>query len=158
MSRWVEIVFDCLPLRSVGRLDVPIDASPKYQAFCERVRSAIDTHGSFNTYYLHNARCTYHLTNDESVGMIQFHFEGTVMTDQADERTARCDLDVQLLRETCSWLTEPVVAWLRESVKHAVCVEFDRFVEAGDLEQTRQRIEQLQAASDDADGFLGMYL
>jgi hypothetical protein len=29
--RYVEIVFDCLPLRSVGRLDIPIDASPKYR-------------------------------------------------------------------------------------------------------------------------------
>ena len=158
MSRWVEIVFDCLPLRSIGRLDVPIDASPQYQAFCQRVKSAIDTHGSFNSYYLYNAKCTYHLTNDETVGMVQFRFEGTLMTDQADERTARCDLDVELLRETCDWLNEPVVAWLRESVKHAVSVEFDRFIEAGDLEQTRQRIEQLQAASDDAGGFLGMYL
>ena len=158
MSHWVEIAFDCLPLRSIGRLDVPIDASPHYQEFCQRVKSAIDTHGSFNTYYLHNAKCTFHLTNDETVGMVQFRFEGTVMTDQADERTARCDLDIELLRETCDWLNEPVVAWLRESVKRGVRVEFDRFIEAGDLEQTRQRIEQLQAASDDAGGFLGMYL
>ena len=29
MDRWVEISFDCLPLRSVGRLDIPMDASPK---------------------------------------------------------------------------------------------------------------------------------
>ena len=28
---YVDISFDCLPLRSVTRLDVPIDASPKYR-------------------------------------------------------------------------------------------------------------------------------
>ena len=32
MQRYVEIVFDCLPLRSISRLDIPIDASPRYRA------------------------------------------------------------------------------------------------------------------------------
>ena len=158
MDRWVEIEFDCMPLRTVGRLDIPVDASPKYQAFCLRVKKAIQQHGSFNTYYLYNAKCTFHLTNDQSVGMIQFGFEGTVMTDAEDQHTARCELQANLLRETCKWLNEPVVEWLRESVSHAVCVEFDRYIRAGDLEQTKQRIEQLQAASDEAGGFVGMYL
>ena len=40
MNRWVEIAFDCLPLRSVGRLDIPIDASPKYRERCEQMRRA----------------------------------------------------------------------------------------------------------------------
>ena len=42
MDQWVEIRFDCLPLRSVTRLDIPLDASPKYQAFCHRVKAAIE--------------------------------------------------------------------------------------------------------------------
>jgi hypothetical protein len=147
-----------MPLRTVGRLDIPVDASPKYQAFCLRVKQAIEKHGSFNTYYLYNAKCAFHLTNDASVGLVQFGFEGTVMTDTEDRQTARCELQVDLLRETCNWLNEPVVDWLRESVSHAVCVEFDRYIQAGDLEQAKQRIEQLQAASDEADGFMGMYL
>jgi hypothetical protein len=154
----VEIAFDCRPLRSIGRLDIPIDASPKYRAFCERVKAAIEKHGSYNTYYLYNGTCTYHLTNREDTGMLQFRFEGTVMTDEADCRTVRCDLDVKLVGETCGWLEEPVVAWFRETVLHSVRVEFDRYIEAGDLEQTRQRIEKLQAASDEAGGFVGMYL
>jgi len=158
MNRWVEITFDCLPLRSVTRLDVPIDASPKYQAFCERVAAAIEAHGSHNTYYLYNGKCAYHLTNREDAGMIQFRFQGTVMTDDQDHRTVRCDLDAKLLRETCGWLTEPIVAWLAETVNQSVSVEFDCFIEAGDLEKTKQRIETLQAASDEAGGFIGMYL
>jgi hypothetical protein len=39
-----------------------------------------------------------------------------------------------------------------------VVVEFDRYIQAGDLEQTKRRVEQIQAASDDAGGFVGMYL
>ena len=37
MNRWVEIAFDCLPLRTITRLDIPIDASPAYQQRCERI-------------------------------------------------------------------------------------------------------------------------
>lgn len=158
MNHWVEITFDCLPLRSVVRLDVPLDASPKFQAFCARVKAAIGKHGQFNAFYLYNGRCTYHLTNREDLGMIQFRFEGTALTDEEDRHTVTCDLDVGLLRDTCDWLSEPIVEWLRETVLRSVSVEFDRYIEAGDLEQTRQRIEKLQAAADEAGGFIGMYL
>ena len=158
MNRWVEITFDCLPLRSVVRLDLPLDASSQFQAFYQRVKAAIDKHGQFNTFYLYNGRCTYHLTNREDQGMIQFRFEGTVMTDEEDRHTVTCDLDVSLLHETCGWLSEPIVEWLRETVLRSVTVEFDRYIEAGDLEQTRQRIEKLQAAADEAGGFIAMYL
>jgi hypothetical protein len=158
MGHWIDITFDCLPLRSIGRFDIPLDASPKYREFCERVKAAMEQHGSFNTYYLYNAKCTYHLTNCDEKGMLQFRFHGTVITDAEDRHTARCDLDVHLTRETCGWLTEPVVQWFRETVIHSVGVEFDRYIEAGDLEQAKQRIEKLQAASDEAGGFVGMYL
>lgn len=158
MNRWVEIEFDCLPLRTVTRLDVPIDASPKYQQFCQRVKSALEQHGSHNTYYLHNARCVYHLLNCEQRGAIQFAFEGTVMTNETDRATTTCDLDVKLVKETCDWLSEPVVKWFCESVSRSVAVEFDRYIEAGDLEKAKLRIEKIQQASDDAAGFVGMYL
>ena len=62
------------------------------------------------------------------------------------------------MRETCDWLTEPVVAWFAQSVPFAVRVEFDRYIDAGDLKQTVERIERIQAASDQHGGFLGMYL
>lgn len=158
MSRWVEITFDCLPLRTVGRFDAPLDASPKYRAFCERVKQAIATHGSYNSYYLYNARCTFHLTNREEIGMVQFRFEGTVLTDSTDCKTSRCELSVELLKETCDWLAEPIVRWFAETVRHAVRVEFDRYIEAGDLALAKKRVEKLQEASDTHGGFIGMDL
>ena len=158
MDRWVEITFDCLPLRSVTRLDVPLDASPKYQAFCQRVKDAIQRHGSHNAYYVHNAACVYHLTNFGDVGTLEFAFEGTVLTDADDLRCKTCDLDVQLKRETCDWLTQPVVDWFHETVLRAVAVEFDRFIQAGDLQKAKQRVEEIQKACDDSGGFVGMYL
>lgn len=158
MSEWVEIEFDCLPLRTIGRLDIPIDASPKYRARCERIKAAIEAHGSHNTYFLHNARCAFHLTNSDSLGMIEFRFEGTVLTDSEDRETISCDLQVELARETCDWLTEPIVDWFHETVSRAVQVEFDRYIAAGDLEQAHERVQKIQAASDEQGGYLGMYL
>jgi hypothetical protein len=158
MQRWVEIAFDCLPLRSIGRLDIPLDASPKYRAQCERIKEAIASHGSHNTYYLYNASCKYHLTNRPEHGMLEFRFEGTVMTDATDLKTDRCELTVELVRETCDWLSEPIVQWFHTSVRHSVRCEFDRYIEAGDLELARQRIEKLREASDEAGGYVGMYL
>ena len=70
MQRYVEISFDCLPLRTMSRLDIPIDASPRYRARCERIKAAIETHGSHNTYYLYNANCVFHLTNTANIGML----------------------------------------------------------------------------------------
>lgn len=158
MDRWVEITFDCLPLRSIGRWDVPLDASPKYRARCERIKAAVAKHGAHNTYYLHHAQCTYHLANSNQLGMIQFRFEGTALTDEEDMHCSRCDLQIELAGETCEWLTEPIVDWFAQTVPRSVAVEFDRFIEAGDLEQAKQRIEKLKAASDEAGGFIGMYL
>jgi hypothetical protein len=158
MNRYVDITFDCLPLRSVERLDMPIDASPRYRARCERIKRALESHGTLNTYYLYNASCTFHLTNNHEQGMLGFRFEGTVFTDQADQKTVRSDLEVELDQETCDWLTEPVVTWFAETVRRAVMVEFDRYIAGGDLAQTKKRIEQLQAESDRQGGFVGMYL
>lgn len=158
-SPWVDISFDCLPLRTIGRLDIPIDASPKFRQKCERIKLALEKHGAHNTYYLHNAQCIYHLLNHPEEGALEFAWEGTVLTDTADSRAVSCDLtDVRLIRETCDWLTEPIVNWFAKTVLKSVVVEFDRYISAGDLEQAKLRVEQIQASSDDADGFLGMYL
>jgi len=158
MDRWVEISFDCLPLRSIPRLDIPLDASPKYRAFCERVKAAIEAHGTFNTYYLHNAHCIYRLTNRDELGMLHFSLEGTLFTDEQDRHAVRNDLRVELVRETCDWLTEPIVHWFQETVARSVCVEFDRFIEAGDLEKARERLSKIQEQVDESGGYLGMYL
>ena len=158
MNRFVEIAFDCLPLRSVGRLDIPLDASPKYRQRCERIKAALEHHGSHNSYYLYNASCLFHLTNQADVGTLEFAFEGTLLTDSQDRETAYVDVLATLTRETCDWLTEPVVAWFRETVAKAVAIEFNRYIVAGDLEQTKQRIAALQANADQRGGFVGMYL
>lgn len=158
MNRYVEIMFDCLPLRSVGRLDIPIDASPKYRQRCERIKCAIETHGSHNAYFLYNSQCVYHLSNQPEVGSIEFRFEGVALTDETDQKTVRCHLEVELTRETCDWLTEPIVDWFKETVSRSVAVEFDRYIAAGDLAQTVERIARIQAESDQQGGYVGMYL
>lgn len=157
-GRWVEVEFDCLPLRSVARLDVPVDASPMYEQFVLRVKEAMTTHGTHNTYYLHRGLCTYHLTNDPANGQVTFSFEGTVMTGEKDQKTKAVEIRVKLKGETCPWLNEPMVEFLAESVRHALLVEFDRYIAAGDLEKTEQRIKKIQQESDSSEGFVGMYL
>jgi hypothetical protein len=158
MDQFVEISFECLPLRSVGRLDVPLDASSKFRELCERIKHAIARHGSHNSYFLHDAGCIFHLTNQPDLGSLEFRFQGTVLTDSQDQQTISADLDVALVRETCDWLTQPVVAWFAETVSKAVQVEFNRYIAAGDLEQTKKRIVALQARADREGGYLGMYL
>ena len=73
---------------------------------------------------------------------IVFAFEGTVMTDEQDRQTKVGRTERQLDRETCSWLSEPIVGFLAESVQHAVMVEFNRYIEAGDLEKTENASKQ----------------
>ena len=158
MSQWVEVSFDCLPLRSVGRLDIPMDASPAYRERCERILTAIDSHGSHNSYFLYNALCKFHMTNEEQIGTIAYRFEGALLTNSEDSKSERCDLQCDLAWETCEWLTEPIVAWFAESVPRSVLVEFDRYISAGDLNRTQQRIEEMQQKLDQSGGFLGMYL
>ena len=93
-----------------------------------------------------------------NLGTLEFGFEGVVMTDAADVRTIGCDLRAKLVRETCDWLTEPVVRWFEETVSRAVAVEFDRYIEAGDLEQAKLRLRKLEDLSDASGGYLGLYL
>jgi hypothetical protein len=158
MSRYVDIEFDCLPLRSVSRLDIPLDASPAYRARCERIKRAIEVHGSHNSYFLYNAGCTFHLTNDPALGMLEFRFEGTALTDTSDEKTVTCDLEVSLVRETCDWLKEPIVQWFIETVPQVVKLEFDAYIKAGDLARTIERAKKLEADVERTGGYLGMGL
>ncbi len=157
-GKWVEISFDCLPLRCVPRVDVPLDASPKLAEKMLRVKSAIEKHGTLNTYYLHNADCTFHLTNDPSVGMVQFGFEGVVLTDTQDLQARHCELTVDLMHETCNWLNQAIVRWLADSVQFAVLVEFNRYIQAGDLSKAVERMRQIEQALDESGGYVGMYL
>lgn len=158
LGQWVEFEFDCLPLRSVGRLDVPLDASPAYEAFVLKVKAAVTQHGMHNSFYLHRAVCRFHLTNDPNSGLVEFDVEGVVLTGEQDLKTRAVDLTIQLSKETCPWLNETAVEFLAESVKHAVAVEFNRYIQAGDLKKTQERIDAMQDQIDQGDGFQAMYL
>ncbi|MDP7378898.1 MAG: hypothetical protein QF516_12415, partial [Pirellulaceae bacterium] len=114
--------------------------------------------GRHNAYYLYNARCVFHLTNSESLGMLDFRFEGTLLTNAEDMKTQVVELDVDMVGETCDWLTEPALRWFETTVHRAVKVEFDRYIAAGDLDRTRERMEQLEDETLSSGGFLGMGL
>lgn len=150
--------FDCTPLRGFGRLDIPIDASPVFRQRLERLQQAVARHGTRNTYYLTDALCRFQFTNNPAIGMVEFAVEGTVLTDDCDSRTVGSDLVITLARETCDWLTEPAVKWLTLTAKRAIEVEFDRYIRAGDLSRTLERLAREQAAIDSSGGFLGMNL
>jgi hypothetical protein len=157
-SRPVDISFDCMPLRSMARLDPPIDASPALAAKYDRIQAAIAEHGTYNTYFLHNATCRFFVTNDPGRGMIAFKFEGVVFTNDSDSQSKHACLTVTLDKETCSWLEQHVVKWFEECVTQAVVVEFDRYIGAGDAEQTRKRKEQMEQMLESQGGFVGMHL
>ncbi len=158
MSDWVDITFQCLPLRSIACFAPPVDATDEVAATYAKLRSAAQKHGLHNTYYLHGGKCIFHLTNDEQIGVLEFRFAGTILTDAEDMHTLRCDLEAEMTGETCDWLVTPVVDWFAETVREAVKVEFDRFIAAGDLEKTIRRLEALQEASNAQGGFLGAWL
>ncbi len=46
----------------------------------------------------------------------------------------------------------------RKTMPSSQVDEFNRYIEAGDLAKTTARIEKIRAESDDAGGFVGMYL
>lgn len=156
MSRHVDIAFECLPLRSVTRLDVPLDASARYRALRERIKAAIERYGTQRAYYLANAHATFHLINSEVHGMLRFEAEGTILTDAGDRRVRHTDLAIRLAAGTCDWLTATAEAWFHETVRRALAAEFEEYVASGRLAERMDRItERPQTA---VEGDLGMFL
>jgi hypothetical protein len=129
----VGIAFDCLPLRLVSRLDVPLDASDALRRRAERIKAAVETFGAERTYFLYNAHCVFRFANSEVDGVCRFDFDGFVLTDAGDRRCEQTLLETRLVSETCGGISEPVQAWLAERVRRAVAIEFDRFIAAGQL-------------------------
>ncbi len=156
--RPVDISFDCVPLRSIARLDPPVDASPQLVAKYHRIKRAIAEHGTFNTYYLHDAMCKFYVTNHPTIGMIAFQFEGVVFTNSDDAEAKQAFLDVRLDTETCPWLEQHVVKWFEETVTMAVIVEFNRYIGSGDDDRTRKRIQEMEQSLEQNGGFVGMHL
>ena len=157
MNPVVDIVFDCLPLRLVGRFDVPLDASDAYRLRCERLKQAIDRHAGKNAYFLYNARCVYRLANSEVDGMLRFEFEGTVIASSGDDKAEATDLEIELTAATCRGLPNRVKAWFIKAVEVAVLIEFDRFVAAGNLSKAVAVASQVDHIEDLA-SFAGMHL
>src|SRR5690606_24090780 len=93
----VDIAFECLPLRTVARLDVPLDASETLQRRGARIKAAFEAYGPERTYYLYNARCIYRFANSEVEGMCRFEFEGVVRTDAGDRKCEETSLEVRLV-------------------------------------------------------------
>jgi hypothetical protein len=133
MDPVVDIAFDCLPLRSIGRVDIPLDASPEFRARCERLKREIDSHAGANAYFLYNTQCTSRLANSEIENVLRFTFDGTVLTDRSDCKADRAELEIVLVAETCGGVPPAALEWLRGVVERAVLVEFDRFISEGQL-------------------------
>jgi hypothetical protein len=155
MQPFVDIAFDCLPLRSIGRVDIPIDASAAYRARCERLLQAIDKYGNANTYFLYNTRCVYRLANSDIDNMLRFTFDGIVVTDRSDGRADRAELAVKLTSETCDPMPPEVLAWFQRVVERAVIIEFNHFISAGALAARVENLGQVASIQDVAD-FSGM--
>lgn len=157
MDPVVEIEFDCLPLRSIGRIDVPLDASPSFRIRCERLKRAIDSYDNERAYFLYNTQCTFRLANSEIVNMLRFTFDGIVLTDRSDCKADRADVEVQLAVETCGGVPPAALEWLRGVVTRAVLVEFDRFISAGQLAARVRELAQVDSLAAVSD-FAGMNL
>ena len=155
MEAEVDIAFDCLPLRSVGRVDVPIDASPAFRERCQRLQHAIDAHGTENAYFLYNTRCVFRLANSSVDNMLRFTFDGTLVTDRSDAKAERAELKIELAAETCGGVPPEVLAWFRRIVERAVLIEFDRFISAGQLEARVNELGDV-ASVESISGFAGM--
>ena len=183
MAQNVEITFACIPLRSVGRFDPPLDATEEQRALWVQLHRALNTHGAHNAFFLYNATCVFHFTHHPTLGMVDANRAvGEVAADisrqaldadvdDADRRAAAAailnrfsrkaigsDLSVELQSETCPWLTAEAVAWLKETVEQAVRIEFDRYIAAGDLQRTIDRLRDLEAETEAKGGYLGMGL
>ena len=143
----VDIAFDCLPLRSVGRIDVPLDASPTFRARCENLQRAIDKHGIENVYFLYNTRCVFRLANSDVENMLRFSFDGTVLTDRSDCKASRADLAVELTAQTCGGVPAEVLAWCRRVVERAVLIEFDHFISAGRLADRVKHLGKVESVA-----------
>jgi len=155
MQPVVDIAFDCLPLRSIGRVEAPIDASPAYRERCERLQRAIETHGAANTYFLYNTRCVYRLANSDIDNMLRFSFDGIVITDRSDGKAESAELSVKLTSETCGPMPREVLAWFSRVVERAVLIEFNHFIAAGRLAERVNDLGQVDSIADVTD-FTGM--
>ncbi len=156
MDSYADIAFDCLPLRSVGRVDVPLDASTAFRQRCEHLQQELETQAGKNAYFLYNAHCVFRLANSDVHNMLRFTFEGTVWTDHSDRTSAGANLRIELAAETCGGVSADALDWFRGIVERAVLIEFDRFIAAGQLEKRATETGRAQQRVTDLTGFAGL--
>lgn len=150
----VLIQFSCYPFRSAGRLDVPLDAPEDFQALCRRFVAALRRHGTEHTYYVHGGTVEFRLANGPG-GSIVFAVEGTVWTDAADRKTQRVDLACEAAASDFGPLEPAVGEFFRRAVERAFVVEFDRYIESGDLERTVRHAKAAMLQSEQRGGYVG---
>ena len=158
MPQAVAIVFDCLPFRRVSNAGLPLDATEEYRRLWRRERAAMAKHGKENTYFLYNAECRFPFTNSQS-GYMRFRFEATVMTDEEDERPADIDLVYELAETDFSGPLAPeTFQFFDEALRRAVLVEFQLFIDAGNLKRALAGEEQILREWHENRGFVGMHI
>ncbi len=151
----VDVEFECVPLRTIGRLDIPLDASDVQRRRAAHMQSAINSYGVERTYFLQNARCVFRFANSDVEGVCRFEFEGVARTDAGDRKCEEAILEVALVSETCGGVPDAVREWLVDRVRRAVAIEFDRFIAAGQLAAHAGPSSE-SAATDKLDGLGGM--
>jgi hypothetical protein len=152
----VDVEFDCVPLRTIGRLDIPLDASDAQRRRAAHMQSAINSYGVERTYFLQNARCVFRFANSDVEGVCRFEFEGIARTDAGDRKCEEVILEVALVSETCGGVPSVVQEWLIERVRQAVAIEFDRFIAAGQLAAQVGQPEAPSRMAENLDGLGGM--
>ena len=152
----VDVEFECVPLRTIGRLDIPLDASDAQRRRAVHMQSAINSYGVERTYFLQNARCVFRFANSDVEGVCRFEFEGIARTDAGDRKCEEVILEVALVSETCGGVPSVVQEWLIERVRRAVAIEFDRFIAAGQLAAHAGQPEAPSPAAGTLDGLGGM--
>jgi len=87
--------------------------------------------------------------------MLRFSFDGTLVTDRSDYKADRADLDIVLTAETCGGVPPAAMDWLRETVRRAVLIEFDRFIADGQLAARKSELGSVDSIAN-VDDFAGM--
>lgn len=145
-----------MPLRTICRWDIPLDASPRFRARCERIKRARDKYGAHRTYFLDHGNCRLRLSNHPNEGAIDFIFFGPVVTDDADRRTIAADLSIDVRSESLVWINDGVLTWLKDTVSRAVMLEFDRYIACGNAHHLQRRCLLPDLEWEYYGGFVGM--
>lgn len=132
-----------------------MDAPEEFQELCRRFVVALRKHGTAHTYYLHTATAEFRLSNGPDAS-VKFAFEGTAWTDSDDRKTTRLEIDTELIASDFDPFDPAVEQFFSQAVHRAVMAEFDRYIEAGELQKAVQRAKEAMLQSELSGGYMGM--